>query len=392
MTPAITISKLYATRGGRPATDLYPPGRRAGVIRRSQMQDVAASYDSPRIGVLGSHSALEVMDGAKDEGLETLVVCQRGREGAYRRFGRLADEIVVLDKFSGMLGARFQKVLRSTQTLVVPHRALTAYLGYDGVEEKLRVPLFGNRALFRAEERGGRRDQYHLLRKARIRHPRLMSPGSVRGPVMVKVQEKRRKLERAFFAASSKKDYLEQCEARVKSGLVSRRELESATIEEYVIGAYMNFNFFASPLTGRCDFMGIERRLQTNVTDYASMPARQQLDSDVELQNIEVGHMPASVRESFLEQIISMGDRFSAACKKEYPPGVIGPFSLQGVITTDLDIVVYDVSLRVPGNPILATTSPYTKYQYGSTFGVGRRIAMEISEALREDRLADLVT
>ena len=375
-----------------PATDLYPPGRRAGVIRRSQMQDVASLYGSPRVGVLGSHSALEVMDGAKDEGLETLVVCQRGRDGAYRRFGRLADEIVVLEKFSGMLGVRFQKKLLSTQTLLVPHRALTAYLGYGGVEEKLRVPLFGNRALFRAEERGGRRDQYHLLRKARIRHPRLLSPGSVGGPVMVKVQEKKRKLERAFFTASSKKDYLEQCEARVRSGLVSRRALESATIEEYVIGAYMNFNFFASPLSGRCDFLGIERRLQTNITDYAAMPARQQLDSDTELQNIEVGHMPASVRESFLEQIISMGDRFSAACKKEYPPGVIGPFSLQGIITTDLDIVVYDVSLRVPGNPILATTSPYTKYQYGSTFGVGRRIAMEISEALREDRLADLVT
>ncbi|MEJ2272476.1 MAG: DUF1297 domain-containing protein, partial [Candidatus Bathyarchaeota archaeon] len=43
----------------------------------------------------------------------------------------------------------------------------------------------------------------------------------------------------------------------------------------------------------------------------------------------------------------------------------------------DLELVVYDVSLRVPGNPIVATTSPYTKYQYGQTFGVGRRIAME---------------
>ena len=55
-------------------------------------------------------------------------------------------------------------------------------------------------------------------------------------------------------------------------------------------------------------------------------------------------------------------------------------------------MVVYDVSLRVPGNPILATTSPYTKYQYGSTFGVGRRIAMELKRALQQDRLSDVVT
>ena len=32
-----------------------------------------------RIGVLGSHSALEIASGAKQEGLETVVVCQTGQ-------------------------------------------------------------------------------------------------------------------------------------------------------------------------------------------------------------------------------------------------------------------------------------------------------------------------
>jgi 5-formaminoimidazole-4-carboxamide-1-(beta)-D-ribofuranosyl 5'-monophosphate synthetase len=62
------------------------------------------------------------------------------------------------------------------------------------------------------------------------------------------------------------------------------------------------------------------------------------------------------------------------------------------VITKDLEIIVYDVSLRVPGNPILATTSPYTKYQYGETFGIGRRIAMEIKTAQENDTLSKIVT
>ena len=57
-----------------------------------------------------------------------------------------------------------------------------------------------------------------------------------------------------------------------------------------------------------------------------------------------------------------------------------------------MEIIVYDVSLRVPGNPILATTSPYTKYQYGQTFGIGRRIAMEIKTALEDDTLDKIVT
>ena len=128
------------------------------------------------------------------------------------------------------------------------------------------------------------------------------------------------------------------------------------------------------------------------MNDFNALPAKQQLEMDISLQNIEVGHTPASIRESLLEKVISMGDKFVSAVKKEYPPGIIGPFSLQSVITKDLKIIVYDVSLRVPGNPILATTSPYTKYQYGQTFGVGRRIAMEIKKAYEEDVLSKIVT
>ena len=87
-----------------------------------------------------------------------------------------------------------------------------------------------------------------------------------------------------------------------------------------------------------------------------------------------------------------MGDDFTASAKREYPPGIIGPISLQSIVTVELDLVVYDVSLRVPGNPIMATTSPYTKYYYGHTMGVGRRIAMEVKNAIEQQKLAEIVT
>jgi 5-formaminoimidazole-4-carboxamide-1-(beta)-D-ribofuranosyl 5'-monophosphate synthetase len=154
----------------------------------------------------------------------------------------------------------------------------------------------------------------------------------------------------------------------------------------------MNFNYFHTPVSEQVDFIGIERRLQTNLHDFNALPAKQQLDIDIDLQNIEVGHTPASIRESLLEKVISMGDKFVAGVKNIYPPGIIGPFSLQSVVTTELELVVYDVSLRVPGNPIVATTSPYTKYQYGKTFGVGRRIAMEIKKAYEQGRLSEVLT
>jgi len=363
------------------------------VIKRSEIKKIVSEYTDIRIGVLGSHSALEVMDGAKDEEMSTIVLCQKGREEPYKRFKRLADEIIILNKFNEMLYPKVQKFLRDTGTIIVPHRSLTAYLGYKSIENSFKVPIFGNRALFQAEERSYKKNQYYLLEKARIKHPRIFkNPKNINKPAIVKVQEKKRKLERAFFTVSSYSDFKKKSENKIKQGLISKKDLENSSIEELSIGTYMNFNYFHTPISKQVDFIGIERRLQTNLHDFNALPAKQQLDLNLDIQNIEVGHTPASIRESLLEKVISMGDKFVRAVQKEYPPGIIGPFSLQSVITKDLEMIVYDVSLRVPGNPIVATTSPYTKYQYGQTFGIGRRIAMEIKQAQQDNRLDEIVT
>ena len=363
------------------------------MISRRSMMDIAGAYSEPRIAVLGSHSALEIMDGAKDEGFSTTVYCQRGREAPYRRLSRVADRVEVLAKFSEMASPATQKELLDTNSIVVPHRSLAVYLGYDTLENDFAVPIFGNRRLFRAEERSEQLGQYYMLERANLRMPQVFGdPTQIDRPCIVKVQEKARHLERAFFTVSSHEDYLEKSRKAIERGVIDQDGLDQASIEELVIGTYMNFNYFVSPLTNQVDFMGIERRLQTNIMDFNALPAAQQSQIDIELQNIEVGHTPASIRESLLESVFDMGERFAEAARRDFDPGIIGPFSLQSVITKDLEMVVYDVSLRVPGNPILATTTPYTKYQYGQTFGVGRRIAMEIRRAATEGRLAEIVT
>ncbi len=174
------------------------------MIKRSEIKKIVNAYSGVKIGVLGSHSALEVMDGAKDEDLETIVICQKGRETTYKRFGRIADEIVVLNKFKDMISPKMQQKLREENTIIVPHRSLTAYLGYKAIENSFKVPIFGNRALFQAEERANKKNQYYLLEKARIKHPRIIkNPKNINKPSIVKVQEKNRKLERAFFTVMS---------------------------------------------------------------------------------------------------------------------------------------------------------------------------------------------
>ena len=365
------------------------------MINSAQVVDIVKNYDKKNIniGVLGSHSALEVMDGGIDEGIKNVCICQKGRETPYLRFKRLSNTVIVLNRFIDILNPEIQKKLRDLNVLMIAHRAFSVYIGYDNIENKFYIPIFGNRYLLRAEERTVPKNQYYLLNKANIKYPQLKKPNDISGPSIVKVQEAKRKLERAFFFVNSYNDYLEKTEIKIKSGLISRIDLETAIIEEYIIGTYFNFNFFYSPLKKDLEFLGIERRLQTNLNDFTtSLTAKQQLELNIELQNIEIGHTPASIRESMLEKVFDLGDKFVNAVKEEYPPGLIGPFSLQSIITKDLDIFVYDVSFRVPGNPILSTTSPYTKYYYGTTFGVGRRIAMEIKDAISNDRIKEIVT
>ena len=229
------------------------------MIKASEIKKIVNDYSDVKIGVLGSHSALEVMDGAKDENFETTVFCQKGREGPYQRFNRIADQIVVLDKFKDMASAKNQKMLRDSNTIVVPHRSLTVYLGYKTIEDKFKVPIFGNRKLFQAEERTAKKGQYYLLEKARIKYPKLFKdPKRINKPSIVKVQEKKRPLERAFFTVSSYKDYKEKSEEKIKQGVIARKDLEKASIEELAIGTYMNFNFFHTPISNQVDFIGIE--------------------------------------------------------------------------------------------------------------------------------------
>ena len=88
------------------------------MISPQQIATIVDKYDPKNvtIGTIGSHSALEIMDGAKDEGLKTMCICQRGRELPYLRFKRLADEIILLDKFSDILNRENQEKLREFRT------------------------------------------------------------------------------------------------------------------------------------------------------------------------------------------------------------------------------------------------------------------------------------
>ncbi len=350
--------------------------------------------ENVHVGVLGSHSALEIASGARQEGLQTVVVCQKGREKTYAKYYKeIFDHTILLDKFQDIVKPETLKELNSLQTVFVPNRSFSVYAGYENIEQKFAVPMLGNRYMLRTEERGTPRNQLWLLQEAGILTPKtLKSPDEIDRLVIVKVSEKQRAIERAFFYASSPKEYQEKASERLKKGIISQEALEQAIIEEYVIGAKFNANFFWSPLTDELDLLGFDKRVQTDLDGILDLPAQEQLELNIPTQNIEIGHMGVTMRESQLEMIFEAGERFVEICKREYPPGMVGLFALQGAVTKDLKFYVFDVSPRVPGCPCVEPTSPYMKYKYGHEVGPGRRVAMEIKRALKAGKLADVIT
>jgi 5-formaminoimidazole-4-carboxamide-1-(beta)-D-ribofuranosyl 5'-monophosphate synthetase len=363
---------------------------------QKQISKVIEGYNPEKvhIGVLGSHSALEIAAGAKQEGFKTVVVCQNGREKTYARYYRnIFDKIIYLDSFQDITRPETVRKLVECNTVFVPNRSFSVYAGYEAVEQRFAVPLMGNRYLLRTEERTAPKNQLWLLKEAGIELPcSIKSAKDIDCPAIIKVPEKNRSIERAFFYASSYAEYQREAEKRLRAGIITQEALDQAVIEEYVIGAKFNANYFYSPLNDEIDLLGFDRRIQTDLDGVLDMPAQEQLELKIPTQNIEIGHQGVTMRESQLEKIFEAAEKFVSICKKEYPPGMIGLFALQGAVTKDLEFRVFDVSPRVPGCPCVEPTSPYMKYKYGVEVGPGKRVAMEIKRALRKGRLSEVVT
>ncbi len=376
------------------------------MINREKIYEIIDSYDKKNItiGVLGGHSGLDVCRGAKKLGFRTIAVCQKGREKTYTKYykkrkdGRgCIDETIVLDKFSDIIGKDIQESLREKNTIFVHNRYFWVYFNFADIENDFLVPIFGTRGMLKLEERDVPKNQYYLLEKAGIRFPKIFkSPKDIDRLVIVKVNEAIRGYERAFFYASNYQDYQNKAKNLLDKKTITKDALEKAVIEEYVIGAQINFNYFYSVINDELEIMGTDTRRQTNLDGLIRLPASEQLEVLKYLRPkiIETGHIAATTKESIIEKIFDLGEKFVKITKKECPPGIIGPFALQGAIAADKgreEMVVFDVSMRIPGSPLTRFT-PHSGYLYGDSISYGDRIAMEIEQAIEENKLKDIVT
>ncbi len=385
------------------------------MIGKDKILSVLESYDlkKAKIGMVASHSALDVCDGAVEEGFRTLGICQAGREKTYSRYFKsqrdangkvvrgVVDECWVLKKFNEMMEPKFQDKLRKENVIFVPNRSFTSYVPLDRIENEFEIPLMGTRSLLRSEERGEERDYYWLLEKAGLPFPkRIKDPNDIDRLVIVKLHHKVKKLERGFFTAASYKEYREKSRALIYDNVITEEDLMDARIEEYVIGPVFNLDFFYSPLESkmeRIELIGVDWRFETSLDGHVRLPAPQQMTLVGQQATPEYtvcGHNSATMRESLIEGAFDLAEKYVNATKEHYPPGIIGPFCLQTCVDKDLKFFIYDVAPRVGGgtNVHMSVGHPYGNTTWRTNMSTGRRLALEIRRAIDTDQLDKIVT
>lgn len=385
------------------------------MITRDDIAGIVEHYDRMklRVGMTASHSALDICDGAIEEGFPTVAYCKEGREKTYAKYFRsernasgrvrrgMVDKAIVMPSFDGVLDPAMQQRMRDRNVVYIPNRSFTSYCNIDAIENDFHVPMFGSRNMLRMEERTEDQDYYWILDKAGLPYPeKIDDPQDIDCLVIVKLHHAQKKLERGFFTCASYEEYVEKSQTLLKEGIIDQESLDGARIERYVIGPVFNLNFFHSPLADRdesLELLGVDWRFESSLDGHVRLPAPQQMTMPAHQQIPEmtvVGHNTATIRESLLETAFELGEKFIDAAQEHYDPGVIGPFCLQTCIDKDMNYAIYDVAPRLGGgtNVHVNVGHPYGNALWRKPMSSGRRIAMELRRAAEQDRLLEVLT
>jgi len=308
------------------------------------------------ISTIASHSSLQILLGAKDEGFRTRLYVKPERKAFYAST-RLADELVVTEDMDAIL---------DDDGIVIPHGSFVAYLGLERIE-RAKAKFFGNRRFLKWETSFELQDK--ALDEAGIPRVRVIEPDELKPGKLYFVRLEGPRGGSGHFIARGEE--LEEKLGELK---------EPHRIEEFVPGVYLYVHFFYSPILERLELLGVDERVVI-ADGNARWPVKP-------LPYTIAGNVGVALRESLLPRLYNYGLAFVEAMKKLEPPGIIGPFALH---------FSYDGSFRAIGFASRIDGGSNALHWYGRLYwnepmSVGRRIAREIKLALDEDRLGEVVT
>lgn len=338
------------------------------------------------IATLGSHCALQVLKGAKDEGLKTILVSEKKREKLYRRFGFI-DELVLVDSFAEILDSKCVSILEKNNAILVPHGTLIAQMNSNDIES-IKTPVFGNKYILKWESDRALKEK--LMREAGLDVPKtISSPQEIDRLIIAKRHGAAG--GKGYFLTTNEKDYKKKRDKLIKHGVIKGDS--DLYLQEYVSGVLAYLQYFYSPLKDEIEFFGVDQRHESDIEGLARIPAQEQIGvGSVPSFNI-IGNSPLVLRESLLDKVYSMGEDFVSASKKLVPPGMNGPFCIEGVYDENAIFKTFEFSARiVAGTNMYLDGSPYTTLIYAEPMSMGRRIAREVKEAEKTSQIDKIVT
>lgn len=338
------------------------------------------------IATLGSHCALQVLKGAKDEGLKTILVCEKKRERLYRRF-QFIDKLILVDSFTEILEQKHQLTLEQNNAVLIPHGTLIAQMGSEQIES-IKTPIFGNKWILRWESDRTMKEQ--LMREAKLPVPKpVLESKDIDKLVIVKRQGAAG--GKGYFLAANSEDYNKKRNQLIAQGIISKEE--TLYIQEYAAGVLAYLQFFYSPLKEELEFFGADQRHESDIEGMARIPSEQQLKSNKVPSFNVIGNSPIVLRESLLEEVYTMGENFVEAAKRIVAPGMNGPFCIEGVYDENAKFTSFEFSARiVAGTNIYMDGSPYYSLLFNEPMSMGKRIAREIKIAKETNQLDKITT
>jgi 5-formaminoimidazole-4-carboxamide-1-(beta)-D-ribofuranosyl 5'-monophosphate synthetase len=338
------------------------------------------------IATLGSHCSLQVLKGAKDEGFRTLLISEKSRLALYRRF-RFIDDIIQVDSFSEILDERCRARLKKANAILIPHGTFISQMSSEQIE-KIDTPVFGNKWILRWE--ANRELKEKLMREAGLQTPRaLKSKYDINTLCIVKLHGAAG--GRGYYLAWNRESFEDGARRLVEQRAISGED--DLYIQEFVRGVPVYLQYFYSPITDAVELLGIDRRYESDIDGLGRIPAKQQLGAGVEPSYNVIGNIPLVLRESLLDEVYRMGESFIRAATRLVPPGMLGPFCLEGVYDSEGRFTTFEFSARiVAGTNLYLDGSPYSGLLYDEPMSMGRRIARELKIAKRKNKIRKIVT
>jgi len=323
------------------------------------------------IATLGSHSALQILKGARDEGFRTLVIALNKQISFYKRYPFI-DEIIGINSFSEF--PEIEEKLIDKKVIVIPHGSFVAYLGMEG-NKKITLPYFGNKKVLDFEF--DRFKQGDWLKRSGINTPQeYKNIKDAQFPVIIK-----------SFGASGGKGYFLVNNRQYLKEKIKLFKNKQYIIQQYVVGVPLYIHYFYSPLTKTLEILSMDRRYETNVDALGRIPF------NVDPSYVVVGNSPLVLRESMLPEAYEMGEKVVKKSQELISSqGLFGPFCLETIITPDQKFYVIEISARiVAGTNLFIEGSPYADLLYNEPMSTGRRIAREIKITIKKNRLKEIL-